>query len=90
MVLTTKHAKTLAIFPPRFEKLRVGGIDYFVDTDKLGTFSGEIERKGTVVACARNKFDWSFKFDKIESSLAGEGSFRQTNYKTGSVGSLEE
>lgn len=75
-VLTTKHAKSLAIYPPLWEKLGVSVIEYVVDTDKLGTFSGEIKRKSTPLDCVKTKCEWALKkYDKIEFGLASEGSF---------------
>lgn len=41
IVLTTKHAKSIAIAPPFEDKLGASVLEYVVDTDKLGTFSGE-------------------------------------------------
>lgn len=75
VVLTTKHAKSIAIAPP-FEKiLGAGVLEYVVDTDKLGTFSGEIERKGSALDCVRKKCEWSIKKTKADYALASEGSF---------------
>lgn len=75
VVFTTKHSKSIALNPP-FEKILGAGIlEYVVDTDKLGTFSGEVERKGTALDCARQKCEWSIKKTKAEYALASEGSF---------------
>lgn len=77
IILTTKHAKSIAIAPPFLEKLGASILEYVVDTDTLGTFSGEIERKGNALECARRKCEWSLNKlgDKIEFALASEGSF---------------
>lgn len=75
VVLTTKHAKSIAI-APHFEKILGAAIlEYVVDTDKLGTFSGEVERKGAALDCVRKKCEWSIKNTKCEYALASEGSF---------------
>jgi len=75
-ILTTKHAKSLAISPALSEILGVSVIEYVEDTDQLGTFSGEIERKGSALACVKRKCEWPLKkYDKIEFALASEGSF---------------
>lgn len=77
MILTTKHAKSLAVAPPFWNKLGVSVVEYALDTDKLGTFSGEIKRNGTALECARRKCEWSLERlgDKAEFFLASEGSF---------------
>ena len=77
MLLTTKHAKSLAIAPPFWEHLGASVIEYVVDTDLLGTFSGEKEREGSALDCARRKCEWSLKRlgTKAEFALASEGSF---------------
>jgi hypothetical protein len=75
VVLTTKHQKSIALAPP-FEKiLGAGMLEYVVDTDQLGTFSGEIERKGTALEAVRKKCEWSIKKTKADYALASEGSF---------------
>jgi hypothetical protein len=50
-------------------------VEWVVDTDRLGTFSGEIEREGTPVECARRKCDWGLDELSAEFGLASEGSF---------------
>lgn len=77
IILTTKHAKSIAIAPPFLERLGASIIEYVVDTDKLGTFSGEIERKGNALECARKKCEWSLNKlgNKVEFAVASEGSF---------------
>lgn len=77
IMLTTKHAKSIAIGPPFLEKLGATVLEYVADTDKLGTFSGEIEREGNSVDCARKKCEWSLNQleNKIDFALASEGSF---------------
>ena len=52
-------------------------LEYVVDTDKLGTFSGEVERNGNALECARRKCEWSLERlgDKVEFAIASEGSF---------------
>jgi hypothetical protein len=76
-ILTTKHAKSIAIAPQLWEKLGASVLEYVMDTDQLGTFSGEIERKGTALECARRKCEWLLEQlgDKVEFALASEGSF---------------
>ena len=75
IVLTTKHAKSIAIAPPFEEILGAGVLEHVVNTDELGTFSGEIERKGTALECAQKKCEWSIKSAKVDYALSSEGSF---------------
>lgn len=77
IILTTKHAKSIAIAPIFYEKLGASVLEYVADTDKLGTFSGEIERKGNALECARTKCELSLEQlgEKVEFALASEGSF---------------
>ena len=76
-ILTTKHAKSIAIAPVFQEKLQATVLEYVVDTDQLGTFSGEIDRSGSALECAQRKCEWSIKHfkEKVEFALASEGSF---------------
>jgi hypothetical protein len=52
-MLTTKHAKSIAIAPPFLDILDASVIEYIEDTDMLGTFSGEIKRQGNALECAK-------------------------------------
>lgn len=77
IILTTKHAKSLAIAPVFRNILEASVLEYVVDTDQLGTFSGEVERVGNALECAQRKCAWSLDRlgDKVEFALASEGSF---------------
>ncbi|GAB4162160.1 MAG: hypothetical protein Tsb006_0010 [Rickettsiaceae bacterium] len=75
VILTTKHQKSIALAPPFENILGAGMLEYVVDTDQLGTFSGEIERKGTALETVRKKCEWSLEKTKAEYALASEGSF---------------
>ena len=125
VVLTTKHGKSSAIAPVFLEILGASVVEYNADTDKLGTFSGEIDRKENALECARKKCEWAFNTfgNKFDCALASEGSFgphpfipffpcdheilyfidrqrgfhlhlshlsEKTNYRVGSVSSIEE
>jgi hypothetical protein len=76
-ILTTKHAKSIAVSPPFWEILEASVLEYLVDTDLLGTFSGEVEREGNALECARRKCEWSLDRlgEKVDYALASEGSF---------------
>jgi len=76
-IITTKHAKSEAIIQPFWDILGASVIEYTVDTDMLGTFSGEVERQGTALECAKRKCEWSLETlgSKAEYFIASEGSF---------------
>lgn len=76
-IIATKHSKSEAIAKPFWDILGTSILEYLVDTDRLGTFSGEIERQGTALECAKLKCELSFELlgEKAEYLLASEGSF---------------
>lgn len=77
IILPTKHAKSIAIAPHFLEMLGATVLEYAIDTDTLGTFSGEVERKGNALECARQKCELGLHAlgDNATLSLASEGSF---------------
>lgn len=77
IILPTKHGKSLVIAPPFLKKLGATIVEYDIDTDILGTFSGEIERKGSALQCAKQKCEMGLINcgDQTEYGLASEGSF---------------
>ena len=76
-IIGTKHSKSEAIAKPFWDILGASVLEYVVDTDRLGTFTGEIERQGTALECAKRKCEWSFDLlgAKAEYLIASEGSF---------------
>ena len=52
-------------------------LEYPLDTDLLGTFSGEVEREGNALQCVRRKCEMGLNIlgEKAEYGLASEGSF---------------
>ncbi|PWA10452.1 DUF6671 family protein [Flavobacterium laiguense] len=76
LLIATKHKKENVI-APIFEKEL--GVSCFVsdkfDTDTLGTFSGEIERKDSVLTTLRNKCLLAMKENDCDLGIASEGSF---------------
>ena len=76
LVIATKHHKEKVI-APLFEK--VFGLDCFTpenfDTDLLGTFTGEIERKDDPIITLRNKCLQAMELSKCDLGIASEGSF---------------
>lgn len=75
--LSTKHAKSMAIAPVFFDRLGAKVIEHMIDTDQLGTFSGEIERKHRPLDCARLKCEGTLALlgEKASFVIASEGSF---------------
>ncbi|HQW56123.1 MAG TPA: hypothetical protein PK076_08350 [Saprospiraceae bacterium] len=76
LLIATKHNKEKVI-APFFEKYL--GVQCFVapdlDTDKLGTFTGEIERKDDPITTARNKCLMAMELTGCDLVVASEGSF---------------
>lgn len=46
-----------------------------IDTDQLGAFTGEVERKSTPLTCIRQKCELAMKESKVTIGVASEGSF---------------
>lgn len=76
LLIATKHEKEKAIAPILEKEL---GVHCFVptnfDTDKLGTFSGEIERKADALSTARTKCLLAMEQFDCDLAIASEGSF---------------
>lgn len=75
IALVTKHAKEVAIAPIFKEILGADVITLEIDTDKLGTFSGEILRIGTALETAQRKCELGLENGFLKVCLASEGSF---------------
>lgn len=75
IILTTKHSKSIAIAPVFLNLLSAEIVEFKTDTDKLGTFSGEIERKGTALECAKVKCELGLSLTGSYYGLSSEGSF---------------
>lgn len=75
VLLATKHGKARVIAPLlRLLGMTVVTVD--VDTDRFGTFSGEIPRVGSALDAARAKIDAAFACcPSVSRALASEGSF---------------
>lgn len=76
LVIATKHHKEKVI-APLFE--RAFGLDCFIlqnfDTDLLGTFTGEVERKDDPIITLRNKCLQAMELSNCDLGIASEGSF---------------
>jgi hypothetical protein len=76
LIIATKHKKESVIAPILEKGLGVRCFtDETFDTDTLGTFTGEIERKLGPVATARQKCLLAMELNKCDLGLASEGSF---------------
>jgi hypothetical protein len=76
LLIATKHHKEKIIAPILERELDVNCfVSEHFDTDKLGTFSGEVERTQDPVATAREKCLLSLKANDCDLGIASEGSF---------------
>jgi hypothetical protein len=75
IILTTKHDKEKAIAPVFKEALDCEVIHLNLDTDQLGTFSGEIEREFSPLECARKKCLWGLEVSGESIGMATEATF---------------
>jgi hypothetical protein len=75
-IIATKHQKEQVILPLVKEQL---GIEVFVphdyDTDKFGTFTGEISREGNALDAVRKKCLDAMNIYGYDLGIASEGSF---------------
>ena len=76
LLIATKHEKENVIAPLLEMEL---GVKCFVaknfDTDVLGTFTGEVERKDDPITTARNKCLMAMQQHNCDLAIASEGSF---------------
>ena len=76
LLIATRHQKEKVIVPPLEMEL---GVKCFVpenfDTDVLGTFTGEVERKDDPITTARNKCLLAMELYNCDLGIASEGSF---------------
>lgn len=76
LLIVTKHKKE-GVLAPLFE--RAWGVSVFtvpdIDTDQLGTFSGEVEREDDPLTTLRKKCDWGVRVSGCDLVVASEGSF---------------
>lgn len=73
-VISTKHGKGALVAPAFAKILGVSVAEISVDTDLLGTFSGEVERIGTPVEVAIKKAKIGMAAAGAHLGLASEGS----------------
>lgn len=76
LLIATKHQKENVIAPILEQELGVVCfIDETFDTDILGTFTGEVERKLDPISTAREKCMLAMKQNNCDLGVASEGSF---------------
>lgn len=76
VVIATKHGKERVIAPLIEEWLGMRPlVAPDLDTDKLGTFSGEVERNDDVVETLRKKCRMAMELSQCDIAIASEGSF---------------
>ena len=76
LIIATKHGKESVIAP--LVKKYLGSIcfvDENFDTDLLGTFTGEIERRQDVISTVRQKCLKAMELNNCDLGIASEGSF---------------
>lgn len=74
-VLTTKHGKLDQIGPALQRTLGLAVVDVSLDTDQLGTFSGELPRTLSDLDCAVTKARLGMAERHSDLGLASEGTF---------------
>jgi len=78
LVIATKHKKEQAIQPLLEKSIEVDCVlPDSLDTDQLGTFSGEVERKLDPLQTARLKCEMAMEETGCDLAVASEGSFGQ-------------
>lgn len=76
LIIATMHEKEKVIAPILEREIGVNCFtDIHLDTDQLGTFTGEIERKNDVITTLRNKCLLAMKISGCDLAVASEGSF---------------
>jgi hypothetical protein len=76
LVIATKHKKELVIGPLLEQSLKLKAtIVSIIDTDQLGTFTGEVERPLDPLSTAREKCHQAMALSGCDLAVASEGSF---------------
>ncbi len=74
--LATMHRKETAVAPPFADLLGVEvSVPRNIDTDALGTFTGEIERPGDMLETARIKAEVGIELTGSKLAIASEGAY---------------
>lgn len=75
IAIATMHKKEEVIAPLLINSLQVNVEVPIINTDLLGTFSGEIEREGTLIETARKKCHVAMDMLGCDMAISSEGSF---------------
>ena len=76
LVIATQHKKETVIAPLIEKALGVNCIpNKIIDTDSLGTFSGEVERQNDPISTVRQKCLMAMQAHNCDLGIASEGSF---------------
>jgi hypothetical protein len=75
ILIASMHHKERVIAPILEKYLGLRCIVADINTDKLGTFSGEIDRTLSPLDCAKKKCDWAMEQYNSDLAIASEGSF---------------
>jgi hypothetical protein len=76
LLIATKHEKEKVIAPILEKELDVKCfVDSELDTDQLGTFTGEVERMDDPLTTARKKCIMAMELNNCDLAVASEGSF---------------
>ena len=75
LAIATMHDKEKVIAPLLEETIQVECQVPLINTDELGTFSGEIERKHSPIETARLKCEIALQKTRYDLAVASEGSF---------------
>jgi len=76
VIIATKHGKEKVIAPILEKEFGlICTVDLNLDTDELGTFTGEVARKDDPITTARNKCKMAMELSNCDMAIASEGSF---------------
>lgn len=76
LIIATKHKKESVIAPILEKELGVSCfVDHAFDTDEMGTFTGEVERKLDPISTVREKCLRAMSLSNCDLGVASEGSF---------------
>jgi hypothetical protein len=75
MLIATKHQKEKVLKPVLEQYLEVNAVTTYIDTDRFGTFTGEVDRERSAFETARQKCIVANELTGETLILASEGSF---------------
>jgi hypothetical protein len=75
ILIASMHQKERVIAPILEKHLGLSCMVANINTDELGTFSGEIDRTLSPIECAQKKCEWAMEKYNSDLAIASEGSF---------------